>query len=400
MQKIFIISEYSGNGTYYYRARNPQKYSKRYSIDSNVNFKKNIFFSQTRNFKKILDSDIVIFLRPLKKENLKLAKLLKKMGFLIFVDNDDLFSQIDKNSSSFEIRRLRQDKNNIKLMKMAHGVLCTNDCLKKQFKKYNKNIQVFDNYIDFKEFSQNIEYKKNIKNNKNILICGSAINKENLHPFNLFLKKLLARNKKIKLYIFGTEKGYMGTLKQTFNNNRVRFIKKKPFVQYPKTLAKTNCNICLIPRKENIFNKCKSACKFLEMSALKIAVIAKGFKDNKSPYQKVIKQGKTGFIAQNYKQWDQKIKILLNDKQKRDQISQNAYEFVKNNFDIVQNIAYWDKTVTSLVRNSNISYKKIQKSRKPFSKKTIHSLKKQLGLVKEKKFKITIKKIFSLINPQ
>ena len=58
----------------------------------------------------------------------------------------------------------------------------------------------------------------------------------------------------------------------------------------------------------------------------------------------IIINGKTGFVVEkgNYKEYIEKISILINDEMKRKQMGNDEYEYVKNNFT-------WKKVVKEFV---------------------------------------------------
>jgi len=78
-------------------------------------------------------------------------KAFKKRGAKVIYDlDDDLFTVNPDNPSKAEVvKNLSQAKN---LLRAADVVTTTTDVLKKKFKKYNKNVMVCPNAIDFEKF--------------------------------------------------------------------------------------------------------------------------------------------------------------------------------------------------------------------------------------------------------
>ena len=85
------------------------------------------------------------------------------------------------------------------------------------------------------------------------------------------------------------------------------------------------CDIMVVPLRDTVYNRCKSDIKFLESaSAMKPGV----FSDTR-PYNDTIRHGITGYLAHTADEWHKYLKILIDSKEKRQEIGSNAYEYVK-----------------------------------------------------------------------
>jgi glycosyltransferase involved in cell wall biosynthesis len=83
-------------------------------------------------------------------------------------------------------------------------------------------------------------------------------------------------------------------------------------------------DIMVVPLSDNIYNICKSDIKFLETAtATKPGV----FSDIR-PYRDTIEDGITGFIAGTPDKWYESLKILIDSKEKREEIGNNAYKYI------------------------------------------------------------------------
>jgi hypothetical protein len=122
-------------------------------------------------------------------------------------------------------------------------------------------------------------------------------------------------------------------------------------MEYAKKLADLRIDIALIPRKDNFFNRCKSNCKYQELSALKIATIAQGFADGKSPYQNCIENNVNGYIVMRDSDWEKYLTILIKDRDLLNKIKENAYKYVSKNFNVKKNIDAWDQTYLKILEN-------------------------------------------------
>jgi|GEM_PF-1264871 len=350
MKKVFIVSE-SCDGSHYYRAEVFRRYSRKYTVNTNYVFSDGLRIDPQKFYEELFSSDITIYNRPTEKNNLDLIKLLKVFGKIIISDNDDLFSKIDKLNPAYPIRSCAGVNNSHN--QLSDGVITTTEYLKKEFEKCNKKVFVVPNYIDFKEY-RNISTKKANKSTGSgtrILISGSVLTRENVNEgFIKTLKKIHALIPRTTLIFFGGDGSMRRTLKKMFNG-RIECVNGVPISKYPQKLAGLKADFCLIPRKDNFFNRCKSNCKFLEMAALRIPVIAQSFGDGTGPYEKDIKDGINGLLAESNREWQQKIILLAKNRDLRKKIAANAFSYVENNYDIGKNVSRWEEALKKIERS-------------------------------------------------
>jgi len=95
-----------------------------------------------------------------------------------------------------------------------------------------------------------------------------------------------------------------------------------------------DADIMVVPLLDQIYNRCKSDIKFLETASAKKA----GVWAMVRPYTETIENGKTGFLAQRAEDWFGHIKTLIEDKEKRREIGENAYRYIKANRQIQDHV--------------------------------------------------------------
>ncbi len=158
-------------------------------------------------------------------------------------------------------------------------------------------------------------------------ILGSVLKEQDI----LLLKELLIKLKKEyqeKLMILCV--GWNGVLKdgsKPLKEISITYIKSVSFVSYYKKLAALRLDIVLlpvVPTPQWLFAPYRD---FLEVSVLKIPVIA----SKASIYKRIIAHGKTGFLADTLTDWEIYIKQLITHKELRKKISDNAFEEVREN---------------------------------------------------------------------
>lgn len=209
----------------------------------------------------------------------------------------------------------------------VHGVQTSTDSLADFFKQFNPNVRVFKNQLTELPIERN--FAEEIKSNQPVTIFFGALNRD-----KDFYELLPAINK------IATEYGDKIQFKviaktELFNSiqtpNKI-FIGKRevyngqyvPYDVYVKELHTTH--IALLPLRNNIFNRSKSDLKFIECAGNGSVVLA-----SPTVYSESVKDGETGFIYHDVKDFYQKLKMLIENKTKRIQVAKNAYEYVKHN---------------------------------------------------------------------
>ena len=122
-----------------------------------------------------------------------------------------------------------------------------------------------------------------------------------------------------------------------------------PVNEYYFTIANLALDLAIIPRKEHYFNQCKSNLKFLEMSLLKIPVLAQGFSDGTSPYQGIDEEYMT--IITDNSMWYDKIIEIKDGYGRFKLLEERAYEYVLKDYNIREFAKEWKAKIISLVYN-------------------------------------------------
>ena len=116
--------------------------------------------------------------------------------------------------------------------------------------------------------------------------------------------------------------------------NHPRFIKWNYWVglsQFPQLVSDWELDMGIAPLKDNEFNRSKSNLRWLEYSALHIPTIASFV----YPFQNSINNKKDGILVGNSeKEWYDALKDLIQDKEKRNKIGEEAYLEVRKNYDM------------------------------------------------------------------
>jgi glycosyltransferase involved in cell wall biosynthesis len=307
---------------------------------------------------EIQNSDLVVFHRPESDKFMTLAKMCKKDGKKIVMDNDDTFF-IDGNhplaelSSEGKSLKLKDRQNAIiEFLKIADLVTCSTETLAREYREYNDNVVVLPNCVDPDDWDEPL---RNEGDKVRIGIVGSAALEYDYQHIKDIIKELSERDD-VELVMFGLgnqehrEKNPLVT--KTFTDEYTFWDSVNyehfpwcPVEDYMTTLNEARLDFMLIPRQDNYFNRCKSNLKFLEASMCEIPVIAQSFEDG--PYEE-LKVGDIGILVKDNADWMAEINKLINNKNLRRKIGRKAKEYVLNNYNIADNAYRWEQAYQSL----------------------------------------------------
>ncbi len=217
----------------------------------------------------------------------------------------------------------------------SDALICTTSLLANAYYKYNKNIYLMQNSLDWDNwFQPHVPFRDDgfIKlgwQGGNTHILDWVVVQE-------AVVKVLKENKNIKLEMLTTPGIYEGFMVQ-FPKEQFSF---RTFIDYdahPWRMNVLKPDIGIIPLNEDEFSVCKSDLKFTEYAALKIPVVA----SNIPPYNQSIVHGKTGFLASNTEEWVKYITLLAADPALRKEIGEAAFNWAKENRCLQTNAQAW-----------------------------------------------------------
>ena len=207
----------------------------------------------------------------------------------------------------------------------CNAIIASTPVLAEKMKKYNNNVIVNYNSIDFENYP-NVVSKSN--NPLRILWHGSPSHFEDFLPIREGINHILRRNK-VELYMVGSS--YNGI----FDNDVRHKIKVLPFVPFAAHSYRLLCfqaDIALIPLADNKFNRSKSSIKWYEMSACKLPSVV----SNVTPYREDVQDNKTAYDYNSESDFVQKMQYLIDNPHERKRIAKQAYKWVYNNRNLVE----------------------------------------------------------------
>jgi glycosyltransferase involved in cell wall biosynthesis len=227
---------------------------------------------------------------------------------MVFEMDDDIWTVHSSNEMALGYRDpvlQRRFEDNIRV---ADAVTVTSNHLAEIVSKFNPNVYVIPNCIDFALLS----YQKPATERLTVGWAGGSSHKQDFEAVKSGLRSFLKRNPDIDMHFIGQsyaeEVGRPDARFTGWSVNLVEYLQNIDFT------------IGLAPLAFHRFNRSKSDLKFLEYSALGIPVVASDF----GPYAESVIHGVTGFLVSRPHEWSQYLRDLVNDEAMRTEIGINA----------------------------------------------------------------------------
>jgi glycosyltransferase involved in cell wall biosynthesis len=225
----------------------------------------------------------------------------------------------------------------------ADYLTVSNNYLKDSLSGLNQNIFVLPNFLDERIWMLESPKKKDL--DKTITICymGSSSHKPDIE----FIGKVLADIKeeyfeKLRLHFYGAKPPeYLLSFPDTLWTP----IKTYQYDKFAKDFQQLDVDIFIAPLIDNKFNRCKSPIKFFEYSSMGVP----GIFSRIVPYQEIITDGENGLLASSLKEWDQKIRLMIENPDVRHNLASNAQNLIKEKFLLSQNSYLWTETYKEII---------------------------------------------------
>lgn len=207
----------------------------------------------------------------------------------------------------------------------VHAIQTSTEYLADYFRQFNPNVKVFANQL--RRILPLRDFKKQKKSPVRIFF-GALNRDEEFQDILPILNEFAQRyGEKLEFKIIANKELFdaLNTKSKILvgdpNYYNGQFV---PYEKYEETLQESD--IALLPLLDNEFNRSKSDLKFIECAGCGAVVLA-------SPvvYSSVIKEGETGFIFKDKKEFAQKLQLLIENHEKRYAVATAAYKYVKHN---------------------------------------------------------------------
>lgn len=316
----------------------------------------------------LVDADVIVFHRPQGEEMLVVAHKLKEAGKKIVMDNDDTYKDIGgfkfteyMNEERVKKGLARLNENLDTFAKEADLVTCSTEFLKKEYLELNPNVIVLPNTVDPFYYPEPLHNETDIVR---IGITGSVGVTSDIEVLKPIMEHY-EHDPRVRLVLLSLPaQGNNETYKQLYveeyafwNKINMEWHSYTSSDEYYTYLNELKLDMVIIPRFDNLFNRCKSNLKFLENSMLEIPSVAQAFSTGDSPYQQNPEDQKHLLLANTYDEWITQIERLINDKDLRRKMGKDAKEYVESTYSIEKNGWKWKKAYETLFTNkqNNVS---------------------------------------------
>jgi glycosyltransferase involved in cell wall biosynthesis len=373
MLKIFFSVNHSGCS--WWRARQPARMIEKLGL-AEVSIFNQYTFGREEVGGTIEWSDFIVSQSPCGVDAVALIMQYQRMGKVVVADYDDLVYSCSPFNPAYKTLGLRdvkiKDVNGVEhnlwkdgergfsikdnycryrsqrdLIKVVDGLSITNEYLREMYLKENPGIEekigIYPNSIDFDLIKP---FPKKDTGQIRIGWIASASHLSELWLVRRILDRLFSKyGNRIKFVLQGDVRELCGA----FTSEQMEY---HPFIDlsvYPVKIASLNLDIGISPLVDDEFNRCKSALKWSEYSALGLPSVVSDL----PPYIPV-EDGKTGLKAKTEDEWVEKLSLLIENSKLREELAKNAYDENYEKYNLKKNVVnlvkWYEKVYTGSIK--------------------------------------------------
>lgn len=262
----------------------------------------------------------------------------------VVIDCDDNFLDVLESHPLYDkLKGGKRDKAFMTtILSLADVLVVSTEPLKQRFRKHFKDVQgieqkiiVLPNMNDRKDW----DFSLAPKHEDRVVIgyAGSNSHQDDLAMFMPHLMRIMRKYPHVYFESIGSISSKDLHLFKEFTSAEMNRCDILPatwtFKEYPQMLSTLKWDIAVAPLVDNLFTRCKSHIKYLEMSSLKLPTICSRvypyFVDIKG--KKVVEHEKNGLLVKPSEWFDTLEELILN-KEKRITLGENAYQHIKENW--------------------------------------------------------------------
>lgn len=325
---LYIVRDDGGCG--FYRCYQPAIALRRHGLFNTI-----CDMKQTTP-ENILKADIVIFQEAGSLDAIEAMQFALEQKKAVVVESDDLLNAVSPNNPGYESWNpgtLFWHRASMQMVR-ANAMTVSTPQLAREYFPYNSNIHVLPNFLSEDKWTLPI-----IRKTDNVIRIGWAGGNAHIDDLRMIapvIEKLVKEyGNKIKFETMGPTKGELG---DTFSHLE-EFHERCPkcdyqgqsvtwggetLDNYPMVLASHGWDIALAPVINTAFNNAKSDLKLKEYSAIGVPMVA----SEVTPYREAKKAGCSVTLADNFKEWYNGIKYLIDNPEVRNKIAEENRKWV------------------------------------------------------------------------
>lgn len=217
-----------------------------------------------------------------------------------------------------------------KMAATAHAITCTSQELADVVKgRWNKNVFVYPNSLLFDDF-HTFDIRRRTDEVR-VLWQGGYSHFPDFYPLQRTFKDAATGLPEVKWVMFGTKFRW---ITDVFPAGKMEFHPWVAHELYHMKLGTLSADINIAPLADTRFNRCKSAIKWYEASALRVPTLAQ----RAGPYAHEIADGVTGYLFATPEEFQEKLTELVKNVDLRHKMGERAYEWTRENRDALKTV--------------------------------------------------------------
>lgn len=252
----------------------------------------------------------------------------------LITESDDLVFDVPSYNVASNPYKPNSEKEQIanEQLRLSDALIVSTSFLKEKYQSMyeGKKIYVIPNSIDFKYWDSikalNHDFKPKKEGVVRIIYTGCGNHSGDLEIVKPVLLALLDEFKNLEV-VMPSEFECFQDVKHD------RFIVSDKWVSiknYPALVKSWSGDIGIAPLRDNNFNRAKSNLRWLEYSALKMPSVVSKVR----PFKESVVHNHTGLICSGQKEWYLALKELIQSKEQRMRLGENARREVEKNFNM------------------------------------------------------------------
>lgn len=240
----------------------------------------------------------------------------------------------------FDVARNRKmRKAFIEILREAACVTVSTPPLEKIYGRFNDNVRVVPNAIDFGIWQRPpVKWERD---EVRLLYTGAANHQEDWLFVAPVLAELQKEHPKLKIVLVGSD---WKNIHIGVDYSRVECHPWVDIEAYPYLIRGLCCDIGIAPISKIDFNDCRSSIKWAEYSSLQMASVLTGY----GPYQRDCKDGVNALLVDTKSDWKAAIAKLIEDEGYRLRLAEEAYRHCKAHYDLDYMVDIWMSAFTSV----------------------------------------------------
>lgn len=272
--------------------------------------------------------DVAVLERMFGPQAQQLVRYLNSRGVRTVFDIDDDYWTLHPENPAYAFWNVERLEGLEDVARNASLITTTTAELVDTLKKLNSQVKILGNMLPEEYWPTTA---KRLPRAGEPLVIGWAGSPSHLPDLRMVapaLRQILDDYPHVELHLCGPADWFD-------DHPRVRILKTVQVDEYASVLS--GFDIGIAPVLDNRFNRCKSDLKFLEYAMVGLPVVSSKI----APYERSIRHGENGLLAQNAKDWIKHLRHLVENADLRDRLGANARAFAENRT-ISANIGKWE----------------------------------------------------------